>query len=62
VLAVAGTVVVVASSDVGRIIGWGLVALAITLAISLVFLEVGYSEDRERARQARRRDNGVGRS
>lgn len=32
-----------------RIVGWGVIATAVTVAISLVFLEVGYSEDRARA-------------
>jgi hypothetical protein len=43
VLAVAGTT--------GEIIGWTLVGLAGIIAVALVFLEVGYSEDRDRARR-----------
>jgi hypothetical protein len=49
-LAVAGIVVGVLGSGTVDVIGWGVLAVAITLAISLVFLEVGYSEDRARAR------------
>jgi uncharacterized oligopeptide transporter (OPT) family protein len=55
VIAVIGIVVALVTSGVAEIIGWGLVAVALTIAISLVFLEVGLSEDREREREARRR-------
>jgi hypothetical protein len=50
-------VIGVATSGVAEIVGWSVVALALTFAISLVFLEVGLSEDRarEREREARRR-------
>jgi hypothetical protein len=54
-LAVARIVLIAAWSGVVRIIGWGVVAVAITIALSLVFLEVGYSEDRARARERRGR-------
>jgi hypothetical protein len=54
-IAVAGIVLIAAWSGVVRIIGWGVVAVAITIALSLVFLEVGYSEDRARARERRGR-------
>jgi hypothetical protein len=47
--------VIVASSGTGRIIGWGVLGVGLVVAISLVFLEIGYSEDRERARDAGRR-------
>ena len=48
-VAVAGFVVVlIGKDDTLGIIGWGVVGLGITIAIGLVFLEVGYSEDRER--------------
>jgi len=50
VVAVVGVVLAVVGSGTVRIIGWGVIAVAITLTISLVFLEVGYSEDRARAR------------
>jgi len=50
-LVVAGLVVVLASSDrTVEIVGWGVVCAGITVAIALAFLEVGYSEDRERSR------------
>jgi hypothetical protein len=52
-IAVAGIVVIAAGSGTVRIIGWGVLAVAITVALSLVFLEVGYSEDRARAREER---------
>jgi hypothetical protein len=55
VLAVAGVLLVALTTGTARIIGWGVIAAAITVAISLVFLEVGYSEDRARAREARTR-------
>ena len=54
-IAVVGIVLVIATSGTANIIGWGVIAVAITVAISLVFLEVGYSEDR-----ARRRSGGRG--
>jgi hypothetical protein len=56
VVAAAGVALVVLAAGTTRIIGWGLVALAITLSVSLLFLEVGYSEDRARAREERPRD------
>jgi hypothetical protein len=55
----AGAVVVIAATDgTVRVIGWGLLAVAVAVALSLVFLEVGYSEDRARAREERRRGGG----
>lgn len=57
VLAVIGFVLVlIGKDDTLGIIGWGVVGLGITIAIGLVFLEVGYSEDRERAAEAERRN------
>jgi uncharacterized oligopeptide transporter (OPT) family protein len=53
VIAVAGIVVVVVTDGTARIVGWGVIAVAVTVAISLVFLEVGLSEDRERGRDER---------
>jgi uncharacterized oligopeptide transporter (OPT) family protein len=50
VIAVAGIVIVLVTDGTARIVGWGVVAVAVVVAISLVFLEVGLSEDRERAR------------
>lgn len=56
-MAVVGGVVGILTSGVPQIIALGFVTVAITIAISLVFLEVGLSEDRERAREeAARRD------
>jgi MFS family permease len=52
VLAVAGILLAALTTGTARIIGWGVIAVAITVAISLVFLEIGYSEDRARAREA----------
>ncbi len=55
VLAVIGfAIVLIGKDDTLGIIGWGVVGLGITIAIGLVFLEVGYSEDRERAAEAER--------
>jgi hypothetical protein len=49
-IAIAGMVVVlVVAGSTGAIIGWTLIGLAGILAVGLLFLEVGYSEDRERA-------------
>jgi threonine dehydrogenase-like Zn-dependent dehydrogenase len=59
-IAVAGIVIVlVAGSEVVRIIGAGVLGLAATIAVALAFLEVGYSEDRARdAERARRNPTG----
>jgi hypothetical protein len=54
VVVIAGSVVFVATGGTVRIIGLGMVALGLTLALSLVFLEVGYSEDRVRREDRRR--------
>jgi hypothetical protein len=54
-VAAVGIVLIVVAGGTLSIIGWGVVAVAITVAISLVFLEVGYSEDRARARDERAR-------
>jgi TRAP-type C4-dicarboxylate transport system permease large subunit len=45
----AGIVVATVASGALRTIAWGVVAVAVVLILSLVFLEVGYSEDRARA-------------
>lgn len=56
-VAVAGFVLVLIGKDgTLGIVGWGIVGAGVTIAISLVFLEVGYSEDRERAAEAERRN------
>jgi hypothetical protein len=52
-IAAVGIVLVVATTGAVRVIGWGVVAVAITVAMSLVFLEIGFSEDRARAREDR---------
>lgn len=54
-LAAVGIVMTIATDGTAEAIGWGLIAIAITVAISLVFLEVGYSEDRARERAGRSR-------
>jgi hypothetical protein len=53
VIAAAGIVLIAATAGTADVIGWGVVAVAITVAISLVFLEIGRSEDRARAREER---------
>lgn len=49
VVALAGTVLVLATDGTAHTIGWGIVAIAAVIAVALAFLEVGLSEDRERA-------------
>ena len=49
-LLAAGIAVVAVADGTAEIIGGGIIAIAATVAISLAFLEVGYSEDRARAR------------
>ena len=49
-LAVAGIVVIAVADGTAQAIGWGLVALSGTLAMCLIFLEVGLSEERDRER------------
>jgi hypothetical protein len=53
VIAGVGIVLMTTTSDTVSIIGWGIFGVAITVAVSLVFLEIGYSEDRARAREER---------
>ena len=50
VIAAAAIVVIAAAQGTVQVIGWGLLAVAFAVATSLVFLEVGYSEDRDRER------------
>ena len=50
VAAAAAIALILATDGVAGVIGWGVLGVAIVLAVSLVFLEVGYSEDRDRAR------------
>jgi Flp pilus assembly protein TadB len=49
-IAVAGIALIAATSGIAQIVGGGVLAVAVVVAISLVFLEVGYSEDRARER------------
>ena len=53
-IVVAGAVVFAATDGTVRIVALGVVALGMTLGLCLVFLEVGYSEDRARADERRR--------
>jgi hypothetical protein len=54
-IAALGIVLIATTSETVSIIGWGTFAVAVTVAISLIFLEIGYSEDRARAREERAR-------
>jgi hypothetical protein len=45
---------------VGQVIAMVLIGLGLVMATSLVFLEVGLSEDRERAREERQRAERAG--
>jgi hypothetical protein len=54
VIAIAGLVLILATSGTAEIVGGGIVAVAVTVAVSLAFLEVGLSEDREREERRRR--------
>jgi hypothetical protein len=47
-VAAPGMALIISTSGTARVIGWGIVAIAVVLALSLVFLEIGYSEDRAR--------------
>jgi xanthosine utilization system XapX-like protein len=51
-IALIGIVGVIAGEGTLRIVAWGVVGVAITVATALVFLEVGYSEDRARTRDS----------
>jgi len=53
VIAAAGIVLIAAGDRTVSVIGWGVFGVAITVAISLIFLEIGYSEDRDRSREQR---------
>jgi hypothetical protein len=56
-LVVVGGVCAVVLSGLASDLALGLLGAGVVLAVSLVFLEIGFSEDRERAREeaARRR-------
>lgn len=58
-LAVAGLVLVAIAGGTAEIIGWTVLGVACTVAVSLVFLEVGAGEDRARERRDGRR-GGIG--
>jgi hypothetical protein len=60
VVAVVGVICAVAiNGTVGLVVGMSLLGLGLGAIVLLVFLEVGLSEDRERAEErARRRDAG----
>jgi xanthosine utilization system XapX-like protein len=51
-IALVGIVGLIAGEGALRIAAWGVVGVAITVATALVFLEVGYSEDRARTRDS----------
>ena len=51
-LLVAGGALQVLADGTLSIVGSGVIGVAFTLAIALVFLEVGLSEDRERERES----------
>jgi hypothetical protein len=59
-LAVVGLVLAFATDGTASDVGYGLFGIAVVLALSLAFLEVGFSEDRARAREQRRRGRGSG--
>lgn len=48
-----GVALVAAFDGVGEHVGWAVIGAAAVIAVSLAFLEVGYSEDRARARERR---------
>jgi hypothetical protein len=54
-VAVLGAVLVAVGDEVVEIVGWGILGVALTVAVALVFLEVGFSEDRARAAEDQRR-------
>jgi hypothetical protein len=58
-LVVLGGVCSVVLSGLASDLALGVLGLGVVLAVSLVFLEVGYSEDRERAREQAARARGT---
>jgi hypothetical protein len=56
-IAAVGIVLVAVWAGTVRIIGWGVLGVASVVALSLVFLEVGYGEDRALARERRARSD-----
>ena len=59
-LVVVGAVCVVVLSGLASDLALGVMGLGVVLAASLVFLEVGFSEDRERAREQAAREKSSG--
>jgi hypothetical protein len=60
-MVICGTVCAfVISGEVGQILAMVLIGLGLVLATAFVFLEVGLSEDRERAREERAREERAG--
>jgi hypothetical protein len=55
VLIAVGAVIATVTGGTMQAIGFGIFGVGCVLVVSLIFLEVGYSEDRERARDAKRR-------
>jgi hypothetical protein len=53
VLLVIGVAIVLVTDGVAYAVGWGVIGLALVGAVSLLFLEVGLSEDRARERERR---------
>jgi fatty acid desaturase len=54
-ITIAGAVVAAAAGGTTALIGWAIMGVGLVVVVSLVFLEVGYSEDRERRQEAERR-------
>ncbi len=50
VIALVGVALILATSGTLEIVGAGVIGVAAVVALSLAFLEVGYSEDRARER------------
>jgi hypothetical protein len=55
VLIVVGAVIASITDHTAQAVGFGIFGVGCVILVSLFFLEVGYSEDRERARDAERR-------
>jgi hypothetical protein len=54
-IAIPGIVLTATTDGVVFAIGWGLIGVALVIALSLAFLEVGLSEERQRAADERTR-------
>jgi hypothetical protein len=55
VLIAVGAVIASVTSDTAQAVGFGVFGVGCVVAVSLFFLEVGYSEDRARAAERERR-------